>query len=146
MKNMKLKKKRFILNLVAFGIALIAIVIAFMYGKYAGSNSNGTYEFGEFAPPDQTWVYTVKIKNESAELTVNGFETDLDIKAHTVQNGGGYNIVFDSYGDHRTPSLYGPGDVLLSLYPAEAGMSVEWRKMQPNLNENKEGKVFTKMK
>ncbi|MES2623280.1 MAG: DUF5991 domain-containing protein [Patescibacteria group bacterium] len=143
---MKMKKKRTIINLVAVAIALIAILIAYMCSRYATSNPNGTYEFGEYVPPNQTWSYVVTVKNEKAHVSVDGFQTMKDINAAVVQNGSGFDVVFDSYGEKNTLPTYEKGDVLFTFYPANAGMQVVWKKMQPNLDESKDDRVFTKMK
>lgn len=115
--------------------------------------TKGAYEFGEFASgngrSNQTWVYKLNIKNEGGvgdiALTVDGFQTMTNIYAKGVTSSqGSLDVVFDSYGQDNMFTPYKKGDVLFTLEPTYDGLSIEWKKMQPNLQQNVSGVFFSK--
>ncbi len=114
----------------------------------------GPYTLNEFAPPNQTWVWTLTVADPSAAspglgtLSVDGFQTELTIDTtKEVHADGSVDVVFDRYD----PAQAGPqmpdlplrrGDVLFTLYPVKNGFRVAWNKVQPMLDRDAHGSIF----
>lgn len=79
----------------------------------------GTYEYSEFAPPNQTWVYGLDIYKEGsqlkARLDIDGFQTLFRIQAIAKEHNKNLDIVFDSYRPGNSYTRYQQGDLLFSL-------------------------------
>ena len=114
--------------------------------------TKGTYQFSEFSRAAnnelQTWTYVLNIKNEGLVgpigVSVDGVQTMTLIYANGVGSKDSLDVVFDSYGPDNMFTPYKKGDVLFTIKPAYGGPSIEWKKMQPVLEQNKEGKHFIK--
>ena len=98
------------------------------------------YEYSEFAPPDQTWVYTLRIYRQDsirkANLDIDGFQTLTRLKAIAKEQGGNLDIIFDSYRPENIGEPYQKGDLLFSLKKiSDSEYQILWNKMKSNLLE-----------
>ncbi len=149
---------------VALGLALVSSAFPALAQQVANQSPpgeasaaglvRGRYTLNEFAPPNQTWVWTLTVQDPSAAspglgtLSVDGFQTELTIDTtKEVHADGSVDVVFDRYD----PAQAGPqipdltlkrGDVLFTLYPVKNGFRVAWSKVQPMLDRDAEGSVF----
>jgi predicted small secreted protein len=117
----------------------------------------GKYTFDEFAPPNQTMVYSVSITKEpdgqalSAFLQVDGFQTMTRKQAWVAGNANYIEIVFSAYDDDDDLDLafpdnrYRTGDVILTLTRKGSDIYTTWGQLQPMLQSNAApGIYFTK--
>lgn len=122
----------------------------------------GSYQFEEFAPPNQGWMYALDIRDSNgavkvyADLAIDGFQTLTRI--HATTSGikdyvSPMDIIFDSYNynkDEVNPivnhNYYKKGDILFTLTPALDGkLTIQWKKMDPELKSNLTGAIFKKV-
>jgi hypothetical protein len=111
----------------------------------------GTFTFVEFgtggSSSANTWSYIVRFGLDNVvTLSVDGLQTKIRAKAIRKAVGDSYDVVFDSYESDSMNTGFKKGDVLMSLTPIQdsSGLSVVWKKMQPNLKANVAGSVFEK--
>lgn len=116
----------------------------------------GKYTFGEFAPPNQTWEYTLTIGKISdaplfsVYLQVDGFQTQVRKWATATGNANYLEIVFNSYDDEDRDLAYenysySYGDLMLTLTRKGSDIYTTWVKLQPMLQSNAApGIYFTK--
>ncbi|KKS90261.1 MAG: hypothetical protein UV65_C0018G0005 [Parcubacteria group bacterium GW2011_GWF2_43_11] len=158
------EKKRETLKLTALVLAILLFtswgILAWQYwpllskGSPAGIGTGqkisivdwtGIYEYSEFAPPNQTWVYKLEIYKEGnqlkAQLDIDGFQTLTRIQAIAKENDGNLDIIFDSYLSESGGELYKKGDLLFNLEKiSEENYKIIWNKLQSNLLEPGEAK------
>ena len=101
-------------------------------------NWEGTYEFYEFAEPDENRGYIVKIykkdSNLYANIDIEGFMTLLKMQANITEEGNKINI---------TQAVYKKGDILFSFEKEENVIKTYWNKLEPMLiKKKKNGKVY----
>jgi hypothetical protein len=67
----------------------------------------GEYEYGEFAPPDQSMTYVIKIMaNGNAEVAVDGHLTTIHLIATArTESGHALGIFYERRGDYELPEL-----------------------------------------
>ena len=109
----------------------------------------GTYNYSEFAPPNENWVYTLNVAAGSnphqASLSIDGFQTQQRLNVQGVERGGDLDIVFISYGAGNVLTPYHTGDLLFTLSPGSKGRyPVTWHALLPQIPADKQGAVFTK--
>lgn len=118
----------------------------------------GKYQFDEMSADlnglQNVWSYKLNVYKEEgklkAHLTVDGYQTMIDINTTTNIVDGHLEIVFDSYGKDNRFTPHKKGDVLFTLTPAEitedpTDLGIKWGKMQPQLDENKIRSAFVKV-
>ncbi len=101
----------------------------------------GYYEYTEFAPPDETWVYSLRMAlpagSPRAILNIDGFQTESRLLADVKENGDLVQLIFDNYqvGNVRE-NRFQKGDILLSLRKgANGNLEIVWGKMKSNLTK-----------
>lgn len=110
----------------------------------------GTYEYSEFAPPNQTWAYALTISKADnqfdAELDITGFQTLTKIQAVAQQrNGNLLDVIFDSYRPGNTGEVYKKGDLLFSLEKLDSKYKILWGTLKSNLLTPPVDAAFTKV-
>lgn len=144
---MRLFNREFSNQQVAIGVViplvLLGGVFAWQYLKEKASITNwdGIYEYSEFAPPNQAWVYTLKIYKEDnirkANLDIDGFQTLTHLQAVAEEHDGNLDIIFDSYRPENIGELYQKGDLLFSLKNiSDDEYQILWNKIKSNLLES----------
>lgn len=148
------------------GIAAIAIALVVLGGIWyyethrawtVGQNSSaniiptwtGQYTFGEFAPPNETWIYGLALLNgsssPSATLNINGFQTQIALTASVQETSRGtLEIFFSSDNGSQPPAPYSAGDLLFSLTKISKGFAIQWGKLKPMVPGDINGAVFSK--
>ncbi len=122
------------------------------------SSWEGEYRFEEMAADlnglQNVWSYKLNVYTEGgvlkAVLSIDGYQTIININALVNVVDGKAKIVLDSYGKDNRFTPYKKGDVLFTLTPAEitedpTDLGINWGKMQPNLEENKMRSAFVKV-
>jgi hypothetical protein len=100
----------------------------------------GTYEYSEFAPPNQTWFYTFEVYRSvdqiKAWLVIDGFQTQARIQASVQEKDGNLDVIFEGYRPENIGEPYQQGDLLFSLEKVSDGeYKILWNKLQSNLKE-----------
>lgn len=162
-------------KIISFILVLIAVVLLFCNSNRRtvvdnpqvlatttstafASTLEGKYQFDEMSADlnglQNVWSYKLNMYKEEgklkAHLTVDGYQTMIDINTTTNIIDGHLEIVFDSYGKENMFTPYKKGDVLFTLTPAEitedpTDLGINWNKMQPQLVENKMRSAFVKV-
>ena len=110
----------------------------------------GAYQFEESAPPNEDWMYKFSIVDGAdghvyTYVNIDGFQTLTRINAAVAikDSTSPMDIIFDSYGADNTDKQFKKGDVLFTVTPMPSGdLSIQWKKMQPNLEKNINVSVF----
>jgi len=113
--------------------------------------TKGTYRFSEFTQgvgSNQSWYYQLNIKQDGglglSGLNIDGFQTAIVMNVNGVTSGNNVDFIFDSYGEGNMGGRYEKGEVLFTVKPTVAGLSIEWKKMEPFLTTSIKGSVFKK--
>ncbi|MBI2642509.1 MAG: hypothetical protein HYW97_01570 [Candidatus Wildermuthbacteria bacterium] len=140
--NREFSKQQVVIGVIILFIFVTGGVLARQYLKEKASVVNwaGVYEYSEFAPPNQTWVYTLKIYKEDsirkANLDIDGFQTLTRLQAVAKEQDGKLDIIFDSYRPENIGEPYQKGDLLFSLKKVSGDeYQILWNKMRSNLLE-----------
>jgi len=95
------------------------------------------------------WEYTLSIDTEDdtkGTLYIDGYQTITRLNVTIKKLNDSANVILDSYGNGNQFEIYKKGDVLITVSPDfdRNMMSIDWYKMQPNLEESKKGAFFVR--
>jgi len=107
-------------------------------GEVLASAWIGAYTFDEAVPPDEFMIYEVAVCNAAGDayVTVDGYMTEIRLKAKAEQRNGKLSIYFDSYGkDDILKKGYETGDRLLTIARTGDKYPVQWGLLKSQLNQ-----------
>lgn len=122
------------------GVLAVCVLMVASFGlAHAKSRTvhwASVYEFSEFAPPHETWVYTLTLQEGStATLNVDGFQTMYRYKCNVHRVGtNGIEIRFAAAGAGNLGRVYAVNQVLFTLVNVGGQVETHWNAMQPMLN------------
>lgn len=99
----------------------------------------GVYEYSEFAPPNQTWIYTLTREQMGADTSsgrfyIKGFATHYGMRVKLETVGDTTNVIFRNDEPLVDGTKFVEGDVLISFKVTSAGNYViTWDKLKSNL-------------
>ncbi len=106
----------------------------------------GNYTFSEFVPPDENMFYSVSLYKENnnyyANISIDGFQTLIRLKAKVNGDANSINLVFDKYLPDNMYNSYNEGDILIAFKKTDAGIGTYWGKMTPIDEKNKEDGIY----
>ena len=108
----------------------------------------GDYSFNEYAPHNQNMLYSISITKRpkwsvmTAQVEINGFQTETKCGAWVFGNANYLEIVYSSYlteqMDASSPHpLVRNGQIMLAFSRKDDALVTTWGKLEPMLPENK---------
>lgn len=116
----------------------------------------GIWKFEEIFPTPSlngatspVWEYTLSIDMEDetkGTLHIDGYQTIARLNVRIEKLNDSANIILGSYGKDNQFETYKKGDLLITVSPDidRNLMTIDWYKMQPNVEESKFNAIFVK--
>lgn len=95
------------------------------------------------------WEYILSIDTEDetkGTLHIDGYQTITRLNVRIEKLNDSANIILDSYGIGNQFETYKKGDVLITVSPVSDRnlMSIDWYKMQPNIEGSRTSAIFVR--